>query len=233
MKKQVISFLFFLGLTMNVYSQYDSLRLSVLNLEKPDTNLLNIIDRHIYTMKKRGFFYTDDIVIEMYIVPRLHITQGIPKYIIDSIYRFNDFTNDTAIYPPGYYLDVFTEHKSLFIGKHLYDNDSTYKSLFYFKYKTLDVFIFSELAIKMPGNTISKKLLLKYNTQADLAYYEISNNYTIYRFFGCFNYLNEIISSRIYYDSNNMFDDYFEKSKIFKVRRGHNELNICDPKKVH
>ena len=214
MKRQAFFILFFWGLIMAVYSQHDSLQLDVLTIKNPNTNLLNIIDRHIYVMEKRGIHDTNDIVIRMYIAPKLSITQGIPKNIIDSIYCFNDFSNDTALYPPSYILEVLTEHKSSFI-RHLHD--TMYKSLFYFKYKTLDVFIFSNLSIKMPETSFSKKIILGCNLQANTKYYiTFSNNYTYYGFYGYFNYPFEIITNKINNDTKNKFD-YFEKAKIIKV----------------
>ena len=84
MKRWAFFILFFWGLIMAVYSQHDSLQLDILTIKNPNTNLLNIIDRHIYVMEKRGIHDTNDMVIRMYIAPKLSIAQGIPKNIIDS-----------------------------------------------------------------------------------------------------------------------------------------------------
>lgn len=89
---QTISFsltLWLISHTQNKQSKFVEIPL----IEKIDTNFHLIIDNHIEVLEERGIHSEEFILIQIY--PQVSRAQGIPKNVIDSLYKENMF-------PPGY-----------------------------------------------------------------------------------------------------------------------------------
>jgi len=183
---------------------------------KPDSSLLAIIDRHIYVMKKRGIKNPRNKVIYMQIIKGLSITDGVPKYIIDSMYSTNDFSVGIkeVLYPPQYLCSVRTDFVAS-VGIYMH----AYKSVFYYKHNNWDVIIVSDLMIKMAHVSKPKKIIIKseINVDKNNRIDRITNNYTVFSFFGNFMFPNEIIANPIRGNDKHRLDYCNEKSRVVKV----------------